>query len=94
MNNGGKPFSAVTREYYKQGIQGRTGIWLNYAPQKSTEVLLDFYTPLYYQDRIVGVLAGSMGGSSKIAPMLESSFYGEKNAGVSVRQEWHDYRLY
>lgn len=87
MNNGGVPFDASEREYYKQGIQGKTGIWVNFAPKKSKEVLLNFYTPLYYEDKIVGVFTGTLGGDTNIKPQLESVFWGEKVMGFLCDQE-------
>ncbi|MGN0393344.1 MAG: ATP-binding protein [Bariatricus sp.] len=81
MNDGGEPFDASDREYYKQGIQGNTGIWINYTPKKSKEVLLNFYTPLYYEGNIVGVFTGTLGGNTNIRPMLQSTFLGEEVIG-------------
>ena len=78
MNEGGTPFDASDREYYKEGIRGKTGIWVNFTPRKSQEVLLNFYTPLSYHGQIVGVLTGTMGGQTNIRPLLESTFYGEE----------------
>lgn len=78
MNEGGTPFDASNREYYKEGIRGKTGIWVNFTPRESREVLLNFYTPLSYHGQIVGVLTGTMGGQTNIRPLLESSFYGEE----------------
>ncbi|MGN1349458.1 MAG: ATP-binding protein [Anaerovoracaceae bacterium] len=81
MNNGGVPFDASEREYYRQGIQGNTGVWINFAPKKSKEVLLNFYTPLYYEDRIVGVFTGTLGGDTDMKPLLESAFFGAEVRG-------------
>ena len=81
MNDGGVPFDASDREYYKQGIQGKTGIWINFTPKKSKEVLLNFYTPLYYEDRIVGVFTGTLGGDTNMKPLLESRFFGQEVRG-------------
>lgn len=81
MNNGGEPFDASNREYYKQGIQGKTGIWVNFSPKKSKEILLNFYTPLYYKGKIAGVFTGTLGGDTNIKPILESNFLGEEIVG-------------
>ena len=78
MNDGGTPFDASDREYYKQGIQGKTGIWINFTPKKSKEVLLNFYTPLYYEGNIVGVFTGTLGGDTNMKPLLTSTFFGEE----------------
>ena len=81
MNDGGTPFDASDREYYKQGIQGKTGIWINFTPKKSKEVLLNFYTPLYYEGNIVGVFTGTLGGDTNMKPLLTSTFFGEEVRG-------------
>ena len=76
MNDGGTPFDASDREYYKQGIVGKTGIWVNFAPRKSREVLLNFYTPLYYRGQIVGGFTGALGGDAHIRPLLHCTLVG------------------
>ena len=81
MNSGGVPFDASDREYYKQGIAGNTGVWINFTPKKSREVLLNFYTPLYYQGEIAGVFTGALGGDTRIRPLLQSSFFGQEVRG-------------
>ena len=87
MNDGGEPFDASDREYYKQGIQGKTGIWINFTPKKSKEVLLNFYTPLYYENEIVGVFTGTLGGDTDMKPLLESTFFDEELLGFLCDSE-------
>ena len=87
MNGGGTPFDASDREYYRQGIAGNTGIWVNFTPKKSREVLLNFYTPLYYHGEIVGVFTGAMGGDTNIRPLLQSTFFGEEVWGFLCDSE-------
>lgn len=84
MMNIGKPFDASQREYYIQGIQGKTGIWNNYHPKYSKETLLNFYTPLIRNDRICGVVTGLIGGTAQISPLLESSFFGQPTIGLLI----------
>ncbi|MDD6194448.1 MAG: ATP-binding protein [Lachnospiraceae bacterium] len=81
VNGGGEPFDAGEREYYQRGMQGETGIWVDDSPRNSKETLLNFYTPLYYDGKIVGVFNGTMGGNTDIKPLLETSFSGEKLLG-------------
>lgn len=89
MNSGGKPFDASGREYYRRGIQGETGIWINFSPRKSQETLLNFYTPLYYDGNIVGVITGTMGGNTNIRPMLATTFSGENLLGFLCDSDGH-----
>ena len=72
----GEPFDASDREYYKNGIKGKTGVWVNFHPKYSAEPLLNYYTPLYYENEIVGVLTGTLGAESNIKPKMQSSFFG------------------
>lgn len=83
----GAPFDASGREYYIQGIAGKTGIWVNFHPKYSKEPLLNFYTPLYYEKRIVGVLTGTLGGNTNIRELFMSSFSGQKVIGMLVDGE-------
>lgn len=78
----GEKFDASQREYYIEGMKGNTGIWVNYEPKYSKEYLLNFYTPLYFRDEIVGVLTGTLGSETNIQPMLLASFFGERMEGI------------
>ena len=74
------PFDASNRVYYKNGIKGITGIWPNFKPKFADEILVNFYTPLYYQNEIVGVITGALGEESEIRPHLSASFFGHQTA--------------
>lgn len=74
---GAKPFDASDREYYINGIKGKSGIWINYTPKASKEVLVNFYTPLYYNGEVAGVLTGTLGGNSSFQKKLEVEFNGQ-----------------
>ncbi|MGN0385091.1 MAG: diguanylate cyclase domain-containing protein [Lachnospiraceae bacterium] len=80
--NMGERFDASNREYYIKGIEGETGIWVNFNPKYSQEYLLNFYTPLYYDDEIAGVLTGAMGSKTDMLPLLKNSFLGEEMIGI------------
>ncbi|MGN1083695.1 MAG: hypothetical protein ACI4QX_01710 [Lachnospiraceae bacterium] len=87
ITDAGEPFDASDREYYISGMAGKTGIWINYTPKYSKEPLLNFYTPLVYEGRIVGVLTGTLGGNTSISPLLMSDFHGETVVGVLLDEE-------
>ncbi len=80
--NQGEWFDASDREYYIQGIQGNTGIWINYSPEYSDEYLLNFYTPLYYEEEIVGVVTGVFCADDYMLPLLETDFFGKEMYGI------------
>lgn len=48
MNDGGTPFDASDREYYKQGIQGKTGIWIRDLDQFYPEKIQGSSAELLY----------------------------------------------
>lgn len=89
ITDAGEPFDASNREYYIKGMAGKTGIWINYTPKYSKEPLLNFYTPLVYEGRIVGVLTGTLGGNTTISPMLLKDFYGSTVVSVLLDEENH-----
>ncbi len=82
ITDAGEHFDASDREYYINGMAGKTGIWVNYTPKYSKEPLLNFYTPLVYEDRIVGVLTGTLGGNTSMASLLVCDYLGEPAVGV------------
>ena len=82
--NIGEPFDASDRVYYKEGIKGNTGIWSNFHPKTSQETLLNFYTPLMYNDQIAGVITGYIAATSQIAPLYETKLYGQDIYGILV----------
>lgn len=75
---GEKPFDASQRPYYIEGIKGNSGSWTNFKPKASKEVLLNFYTPLYHNNEISGVITGAIGETSSLKPKLKSSFFGHE----------------
>lgn len=82
--NIGEPFDASDRIYYIEGIKGNTGIWNNYHPKTSKETLMNFYTPIIYNEDIAGVLTGYIAATSQITPLFESQLYGQDVYGLLV----------
>lgn len=73
---GGQPFNARYREYYIEGMKGNTGACVIYKPVDSDQAIISYYSPLIYNDRIVGVLSGDVGGRSKVEKSLSETAYG------------------
>lgn len=82
MTTAGEAFDASGRGYYIHGIEGETGLWINFHPKYSEEPLLNFYTPLYYNEEISGVLTGTMGGNTTIRPLFMSSYADQPVVGI------------
>lgn len=77
VRENGASFDASHREVFKKGIAGETGVWVNFKPKYMHEALVNFYTPLTYNDNVVGVLTGVMGGVTKIRPLLKTTLFGK-----------------
>ncbi len=82
--NIGEPFDASDRVYYIEGISGHTGVWNNYHPKTSKETLMNFYTPIIYQEEIAGVLTGYIAATTQISPLFETKLYGHDIYGMMV----------
>jgi len=87
MTSTGDYFDASDREYYVEGIKGNSGIWINYSPKYSKETLVNFYTPVYYDDKIIGVITGTIGGNTIIDEMFLDSLYDQTFAGMVVSED-------
>lgn len=88
LMSGANRFDASDREYYKEGIKGKTGLWINYTPKESKEYLLDFYSPVYYKGDIVGVLVGALGSKNSIEPLTKASYFGRESIGILFNEEY------
>ncbi|MCR4617648.1 MAG: sensor domain-containing diguanylate cyclase [Lachnospiraceae bacterium] len=82
--NIGEPFDASDRVYYIEGMKGNTGVWNNFHPKTSEETLMDFYTPLYYEGKISGVITGYIAATTQITPLFETKLYGQEIYGLLV----------
>ena len=54
----GRTADLSDREYFQDGMRGNSGMSVVYHSRITNETLLIFYTPLYYEDGIIGVLSG------------------------------------
>ncbi len=64
------------REYYTEGIQGRSGVCYIEVSRFTQKSVFVFYTPLYYDGELIGIIAGVMNGEH-LAEQMESSYFGE-----------------
>lgn len=84
ITNAGAPFDASDREYFKKGISGHVGIWINYHPKYSKNPLVNFYAPLYYKGTIVGVLTGTIDSSQGLEKYLLAELFEQPVVGVLI----------
>ena len=77
------PFDASDNEAYQRGMQGESGVWVDYNPKISSEAQVNVYTPLYYKDSVVAVISGILGGNSDISTLFDYyKIYGESIVGL------------
>ncbi len=75
---GDSSYDVSDREFFQRGMHGETGIWVDYRPLYASEAQVMVYTPLFYRDSIVGVVAGILGGNTEIRSMMDCSLFGEQ----------------
>ena len=83
----GRKLDVRDREYYREGIKGIADVWANFSPAVSKEVLINYYTPLYYKGEIVGVLTGVVGGDSRLKNLLKDDVFGKPCYSLLCNQE-------
>ena len=72
----GRTSYATDREYFIEGMAGKTGMSVTPISRITSETLVNFYTPLYYQGEIIGVLRGVYLAKARMQELLKSSFFG------------------
>ncbi len=73
----GRTAPASDRDYYKQGIQGNSGISIIFNPYFSEDTMVCFYTPIRYNGEIIGVLRGAYLAEEYLKNMLSTTYFGE-----------------
>lgn len=68
---------ARDRQYYLDGMKGNDGLEVIFDSRATHETLLMFYSPVTFEEEIVGVLIGVYQADSKLAKMLTASYFGE-----------------
>lgn len=76
MNSEGKTAEVSDRNYYQKGMAGQSGVDVLTDSKITNENLVVFYTPMYYDGDIIGVLTGSY-REEKMKEILYSTFFGE-----------------
>lgn len=64
------------REFYLEGMKGKSGIAPILLPRRLNKPILGFYTPIHYEGKIVGVLHGSYLSDTYLRSMLKTSYFG------------------
>lgn len=76
----GRTNDSRDREYYLEGLAGKSGISVTQRSRITQETLVNFYTPLHYQGEIIGVLRGVYLANERMRELLKCSFFGVDSA--------------
>ncbi len=85
----GRTADLSDREYFIDGMKGNSGKCVVYNSRITDETLLIFYTPFYYEGRIIGVLSGILRGET-VSEVLSTNYFGVQ---VSTYLVEHDGRV-
>lgn len=75
-NTTGGVSEAGDRRYYLDAMQGNSGIELIFNSRATNETLLAFYSPVYYQGEIIGLLLGAYRETDQLNELLTMDVFG------------------
>ena len=78
ISSDGRENDATDREYYQEGMAGKGGTSVTLNSRITNETLVNFYTPVYYEGQIIGVLRGVFLAQVRMQQLLDSTFFGEE----------------
>lgn len=78
----GKFAEVSDREYYQEGIAGKSGICIVMKSRVNQKRLVGFYAPVYYQGKVCGVMVGFL-QESTVSQILATELYGS-NVGTMI----------
>ena len=82
----GRTADLSDREYFRLGMQGSSGKCVIYNSRITNETLLIFYTPFYYEDRIIGVLSGILRGDT-LSEIFSAEYFGLQNGNYLLERD-------
>ena len=71
--------NVADRDYFKAGMRGETGI-THVVSRVTGEKQIGFYSPVYFDNRIIGIMVGFY-GEAYITKMLEYELFGYEGEG-------------
>lgn len=75
-NTTGNVSKASDRQYYLEAMRGNSGAELIFNSRATNETLLVFYSPVYYQDKIIGSLIGAYKETAQLDQLLTMDVFG------------------
>ena len=73
-----EPVDVSQSEFFRLGMLGKSGIWIDYKAKTFGEAKINVFTPLYYNNSVIGVISGILGGKKDILPKLKYTVNGEQ----------------
>ena len=77
----GRMADVTERNFYRNGMEGKSGISIIFDSPFFSETMADFYAPVRYNGEIAGVLIGAYLAEEYLEDMLSTTYFGEE-AGV------------
>ena len=74
----GRVADVTDRDFYQNGIQGKSGMDIIFDPYLFDEPMACFYAPVYYYGEIIGVLRGAFLAEENLKEMLKTTYFGEE----------------
>ncbi len=67
---------AVDRQYYRDSMRGNSGVELIFNSRATNQTILAFYSPVYYQEEMIGSLIGIYEESRQLTRPLTMDMFG------------------
>ncbi len=64
-------------EFYINGIQGQTGVMVEFGTTFTEDTVMSFYAPVYSKGEIIGVLRGVYSAETYLQSLLATTYFGE-----------------
>ena len=74
----GRTADVKERSFYIDGISGNSDMEIIFEPHFFDETMACFYTPVYYEGEIIGVLRGAFLAEEYLRSMLATTYFGEE----------------
>lgn len=73
----GRTADVSERDFYVNGMRGENSISIIFNPFLYNETMACFYAPVYFNDKIIGVLRGAYMAEENLKDMLHTTYFGE-----------------
>ncbi len=76
-SSNGQVSDASDKDYYLNGIEGKSGISVIFDSMLYDETMVCFYEPVHYKNEVIGVLRGAYLAEEYLRSMLATTYFGE-----------------